>query len=243
MAKLRHFAMAVPNTDQTAKFYEQVFGMKRVRESASAILLSDGVISLAILDNKTSHEALGAERAPPFRRHRRRRRRNRRGGRKERRGLRGQGGERGEALREPRATGHRRQAQGRGPAAGPAQVPRSERRQVRHRQRSARPEFLEAAGLKCGSDGTALILRLGYGGSGKPVQGRFIRAARPLNRFRKYRVIMSAAARHRGSHPRTPPFGAPALPLDALPEPHHPGFIWAALSEPSHLSRLSILWC
>src|SRR5262245_3317363 len=59
MAKLRHFAMAVPNTDQTAKFYEQVFGMQRVRESTSAILLSDGVISLAILDNKTSHEALG----------------------------------------------------------------------------------------------------------------------------------------------------------------------------------------
>src|SRR5262245_38690872 len=59
MAKLRHFAMAVANTDQTAKFYEQVFGMQRVRESTSAILLSDGVISLAILDNKTSHEALG----------------------------------------------------------------------------------------------------------------------------------------------------------------------------------------
>ena len=60
MAKLRHFAMAVPNTDETAKFYEQAFGLKRVRESASAILMSDGVISLAILDNKTSHEALGA---------------------------------------------------------------------------------------------------------------------------------------------------------------------------------------
>jgi catechol 2,3-dioxygenase-like lactoylglutathione lyase family enzyme len=59
MAKLRHFAMAVPNTDETAKFYEQVFGMKRVRESTSAILLSDGVIRLAILDNRTSHEALG----------------------------------------------------------------------------------------------------------------------------------------------------------------------------------------
>jgi len=59
MAKLRHFAMAVPNTDQTARFYEQAFGMTRVRESISAILLSDGVISLAILDNKTSHEALG----------------------------------------------------------------------------------------------------------------------------------------------------------------------------------------
>ena len=60
MARLRHFAMAVPDTDETAKFYEQVFGLKRVRESASAILLSDGVISLAILDNRTSHEALGA---------------------------------------------------------------------------------------------------------------------------------------------------------------------------------------
>jgi catechol 2,3-dioxygenase-like lactoylglutathione lyase family enzyme len=59
MAKLRHIAIAVPNTDETARFYEQSFGLKRVRESTSAILLSDGVISLAILDNKNSHEALG----------------------------------------------------------------------------------------------------------------------------------------------------------------------------------------
>jgi catechol 2,3-dioxygenase-like lactoylglutathione lyase family enzyme len=59
MGKLRHIAIAVPNTDESAKFYERAFGFKRVRESVSAILLSDGVISLAILDNKTSHEALG----------------------------------------------------------------------------------------------------------------------------------------------------------------------------------------
>jgi len=59
MGKLRHIAIAVPNTDETAKFYEQAFGMKRVRESVSAIMLSDGVISLAILDNQKSHEALG----------------------------------------------------------------------------------------------------------------------------------------------------------------------------------------
>ena len=59
MGKLRHIAIAVPNTDETAKFYEQMFGLKRVRQSVSAILLSDGVISLAILDNKTSHEAIG----------------------------------------------------------------------------------------------------------------------------------------------------------------------------------------
>ena len=59
MGKLRHIAIAVPNTDAAAKFYEQAFGLKRVRESVSAILLSDGVISLAILDNQKSHEALG----------------------------------------------------------------------------------------------------------------------------------------------------------------------------------------
>jgi catechol 2,3-dioxygenase-like lactoylglutathione lyase family enzyme len=59
MGKLRHIAIAVPNTDEAATFYEQAFGLKRVRQSVSAILMSDGVISLAILDNKTSHEALG----------------------------------------------------------------------------------------------------------------------------------------------------------------------------------------
>ncbi len=59
MGKLRHIAIAVPNTDEAAKFYEQAFGLKRVRQSASAVMLSDGVISLAILDNTTSHEAMG----------------------------------------------------------------------------------------------------------------------------------------------------------------------------------------
>src|SRR6187455_2695519 len=59
MGKLRHVAIAVANTDETAKFYERAFGLKRVRESVSAILLSDGVISLAILDNQKSHEAIG----------------------------------------------------------------------------------------------------------------------------------------------------------------------------------------
>jgi catechol 2,3-dioxygenase-like lactoylglutathione lyase family enzyme len=59
MGKLRHIAIAVPNATEAAKFYEQAFGMKRVRESTSAVLLSDGVISLAILDSKNSHEAAG----------------------------------------------------------------------------------------------------------------------------------------------------------------------------------------
>ena len=59
MGKLRHIAIAVPNTEEAAKFYEQAFGMTRVRQSVSAVMLTDGVISLAILDNKTSHEAIG----------------------------------------------------------------------------------------------------------------------------------------------------------------------------------------
>ena len=59
MGKLRHIAIAVPNPDEAAKFYEQAFGLKRMRESVSAILMSDGVISLAILDNQNSLEALG----------------------------------------------------------------------------------------------------------------------------------------------------------------------------------------
>jgi len=59
MGKLRHIAIAVPNIDESAKFYEQAFGMTRVRQSVSSVMLTDGVISLAILDNKTSHEAIG----------------------------------------------------------------------------------------------------------------------------------------------------------------------------------------
>jgi catechol 2,3-dioxygenase-like lactoylglutathione lyase family enzyme len=59
MGKLRHIAIAVPNADETARFYEQAFGLKRVRESATAVMLTDGVISLAILNNERSHEALG----------------------------------------------------------------------------------------------------------------------------------------------------------------------------------------
>jgi methylmalonyl-CoA/ethylmalonyl-CoA epimerase len=61
MGKLRHIAIAVADTDAAAKFYEQAFGMTRVRESANSVMLSDGVISLAILNNKTNHEALGHE--------------------------------------------------------------------------------------------------------------------------------------------------------------------------------------
>src|SRR5579883_1498368 len=53
MAKLRHFALVVKDQEKSAKFYQDVFGLRRVGQSASeigsAIYLSDGVINLALL--------------------------------------------------------------------------------------------------------------------------------------------------------------------------------------------------
>lgn len=54
MAKLRHIAMSVPATElvKTATFYAATFGMRRVHESSVAILLSDDVVSLAIISDQ-----------------------------------------------------------------------------------------------------------------------------------------------------------------------------------------------
>lgn len=49
MAKLRHIAMVVEEIEKTAQFYEQSFGMQRVRQTETAIGLSDGVVSLVII--------------------------------------------------------------------------------------------------------------------------------------------------------------------------------------------------
>lgn len=54
MAKLRHVAMQVPDLEKTARFYENVFELERVAEAESpvgnAIMLSDGVINLTLLN-------------------------------------------------------------------------------------------------------------------------------------------------------------------------------------------------
>jgi len=49
MAKLRHIAMVVEDIEKTASFYEQSFGMERVRQSDTAIALSDGFMSMVII--------------------------------------------------------------------------------------------------------------------------------------------------------------------------------------------------
>lgn len=51
MAKLRHIAMVVEDIEKTAQFYEKSFEMKRVRRTPTAIGLSDGVVSLVLIDS------------------------------------------------------------------------------------------------------------------------------------------------------------------------------------------------
>lgn len=54
MSKLRHIAMQVPDLEQAAQFYENVFEMERVAEAESpignAISLSDGTMNLTLLN-------------------------------------------------------------------------------------------------------------------------------------------------------------------------------------------------
>jgi predicted enzyme related to lactoylglutathione lyase len=55
-ARLRHFAIVVKDLQKAARFYENVFELKRVGEEtldfASAVYLTDGVINLALLNYK-----------------------------------------------------------------------------------------------------------------------------------------------------------------------------------------------
>ena len=65
MAKLRHIAVTVPDLEAAAQFYEDTFGMVRRQQSDIAILLSDGVVSLAILKFRTDEQA-GDDRGKDF---------------------------------------------------------------------------------------------------------------------------------------------------------------------------------
>jgi methylmalonyl-CoA/ethylmalonyl-CoA epimerase len=50
MGKLRHIALYTDDIQATAAFYEKAFALERVLEREFAITLSDGVVSLAIVD-------------------------------------------------------------------------------------------------------------------------------------------------------------------------------------------------
>ena len=61
MAKIKHIAMSVEDPWKTAEFYEKAFDLKRVGETdselARGVYLSDGVITIALLNYKTDHWA------------------------------------------------------------------------------------------------------------------------------------------------------------------------------------------
>ena len=50
MAKLRHVALYADDIEATASFYEKAFDMQRVLQREHAITLSDGVVSMAIVN-------------------------------------------------------------------------------------------------------------------------------------------------------------------------------------------------
>ncbi len=53
MAKIRHLAIKTKNPERLAGFYENVFGLKRIRsEPGGAIYMSDGYLTLALLRNR-----------------------------------------------------------------------------------------------------------------------------------------------------------------------------------------------
>lgn len=64
MPRIKHIAIATQDADGTAKFFQDVFGLKRLRttdhDTHYGHILTDGYINLAILDYKTP-SAAGAE--------------------------------------------------------------------------------------------------------------------------------------------------------------------------------------
>jgi lactoylglutathione lyase len=52
-ARLRHIALSVSDPDQTAKFFEDAFSMKRVGKAGIGCYVSDGTINVALLKYET----------------------------------------------------------------------------------------------------------------------------------------------------------------------------------------------
>ena len=65
MGKLRHIAITAADPEATAAFYENTFGMHRVWAREIGVMLSDGVVSLAVLRFPTD-EMAGDERGKDF---------------------------------------------------------------------------------------------------------------------------------------------------------------------------------
>ena len=65
MPKLRHIAITVPDIEAAASFYEKTFGLRRASQSKVGVLMTDGVMSLALLKFESDKQA-GDERGKDF---------------------------------------------------------------------------------------------------------------------------------------------------------------------------------
>ena len=69
MAQIKHIAIATQDSEKTARFYQEVFGLRQVAQldgpTAKGFFLSDGNINLAILDFQNDQVA-GAERGMSY---------------------------------------------------------------------------------------------------------------------------------------------------------------------------------
>lgn len=61
MAKLRHIALIVEDPEKSAKFFEAAFGMKRTGEARCGCHMSDGVMTVALLQKETDDERIGID--------------------------------------------------------------------------------------------------------------------------------------------------------------------------------------
>jgi lactoylglutathione lyase len=52
MAKLRHIAISVTDTEAAAQFFEKAFGMSRAGDAQRGVYMTDGTMNVALLDFK-----------------------------------------------------------------------------------------------------------------------------------------------------------------------------------------------
>ena len=62
IGKLRHIVLSVDDVHQTAAFYQSVFGLDITEREENRVWLSDGVVSLAIIDANKHANASGGPR-------------------------------------------------------------------------------------------------------------------------------------------------------------------------------------
>ena len=59
MSKLRHIAIIVDDPEQSAKFFENAFDMKRAGTARRGLYMSDGTVNVALLKREGDNEQLG----------------------------------------------------------------------------------------------------------------------------------------------------------------------------------------